>query len=212
MSNLQIVNKSRRDTQKQQLDTMLKYIKAEQRNSALLEKAGQDYYRDVIEPTDLTSKKTTAEQLEDLIGLKQLLTQDTYKILNDDEQVRIFLQLVGENVDEIRKIVSLMPQMIVELNKSNVSRRFFTGEAFYNYVNAYLERYDETHGLNFPAQQNLVADIADMAQDQRKEIYLNNLKADDARIQALIDAQGGRHIETIGRLEKIADMASAPRA
>lgn len=131
-------------SRQKQIADMNRLIDFEKKNSMLLERAGQDYWRDKVDPSDMTTKKTTSERVA---TLRQLLQQDLAGILKDDEQVYVALARPEfNNKDHLQLAVSVMPSIIAHYKESN--HRLVTGEQVADYIEEYVDRYRRTKGLN----------------------------------------------------------------
>ena len=136
-------------TRADQLAIIQKYLDLEIANSAKLELASQNYYRDNIQPLNMTSNKTTSEILGDLVGLQHMIKTDIGGMLKDPEQLWEFMRFPDYNdVSFCQKLVQNLPGIQESIPKG----RFLTAKLLMFYIQQYLKKIDATAGVSLPWQ------------------------------------------------------------
>ncbi len=145
----------------------LQLIRAEQRNSKLLERAGQDMIRDNIQPQDLTTRQTTQEILSDLISLKHVFRQDLQTLMNDEHEINIVLADNAFNdLGNLQLVVQLFPQIKHALGSDK--QRFLTGVFISAFIKAYVNKWLTNKGVD---ENVSIHDLKKMFQ----EVLANNV-------------------------------------
>ena len=123
MSNILVVSDG--TNRAEQLAIIKKHLDLEIANSAKLELASQNYYRDNIQPLNMTSNKTTSEILGDLVGLQHMIKTDVGVMLKDPEQLWEFIRLPEYNDAKFcEKLVQNLPGIQESIPKG----RFLTAK------------------------------------------------------------------------------------
>ena len=144
-----------------QRDKMFKEIELMKRNSLILGKKQQEYFKDEIIPENTTPNMTTEEFMNDLIKLREQFRQDIKEISKD---FTIINEVVADpdfqQLEILQNIIQIWPQIRNYFTQGKEQQRFMSAPFITQTIKKFIDDWKKNNSIkDVPAPQPIADDL-----------------------------------------------------